>query len=74
MSIKAIKPAPAHPAPPAIEADERHQDDVDSFVVRNRDELNASIARARDEVSKGVQSSRTIAEIISDGRKRHGEG
>ena len=74
MSIKATRPAPARAVFPAIEADERHQDDVDSFVARNRDELNASIARARDEVGKGVQSSRTVADIISDGRKRHGEG
>ena len=72
MSTKAAKPVPPRAAMPAVEADERHQGDVDAFISRNREELNASIRRSRDEVGKAVQSTRTIDDIIADGRKRHG--
>jgi hypothetical protein len=57
-----------------IGRDERHQNAVDQVIVRHRDELNASIRRARAEIGRGIQSSRTIDDIISDGRKRHGVG
>ena len=67
---KAIEP----PASVLDVADERHQDDVDQVIARNRDPLNASIRRGREEIGRGVQASRTIDDIISDGRKRHGAG
>jgi hypothetical protein len=57
-----------------VGADERHQDDVDLVIARNRDELNASIRRSREEIERGVQATRTISDIISDGRKRHSAG
>lgn len=72
--MKATKPIPPRAAVPAVEADERHQGDVDAFIARNRDELNASIRRSREEMGRGVQSTRTIDEIISHGRKRHSAG
>ena len=72
MTMKATRPVPNPAAMPAVEADERHKDDVDAFIARNREALNASIRCSRAEVGKGVQSSRTIDEIIADGRKRHG--
>ena len=71
MTVKATKAIPMRAAVPALEADERHQADVDAFIERSRGELNASIRRSREEVEKGVQSARTIGEIITDGRKRH---
>jgi hypothetical protein len=74
MTMKAIKPVPNPAAMPGVEADERHQGDVDAFIARNREALNASIRRSRTEVGKGIQSSRTIEEIIADGRKRHSIG
>ena len=74
MTMKATKPVPSPAATPAVEADERHQGDVDAFIARNREALNASIRRSRAEVGKGIQSSRTIDEIIADGRKRHSIG
>jgi hypothetical protein len=54
-----------------VSADERHQDDVDRVITDNRDALNASIRRARKEIGQGIQASRTIDDIISDGLKRH---
>ncbi len=72
MGLKATNPA--SPPPAAVDADERHQGDVDGFVARHRDELNASIARSRGEIDAGAQSRRTVADIIADGRKRHGAG
>jgi len=54
-----------------IEADERHQDEVDRFISRNRDALNESIRRSRKEVDQGVHSKRTIGELIADGRRRN---
>jgi hypothetical protein len=58
-------------APLPIEADERHQDEVDAFVSRNRDALNESIRRSRQEIGEGVYSKRTIDELIADGRRRN---
>lgn len=66
------KSMPSRAAMPAVKADERHQADVDTFVVRNREALNTSIRRSRDEVENGVRSTRGVADIIADGRKRHG--
>jgi len=74
MTTRAAKPTAKRVAVPAVEADERHQADVDSFIARNRDELNASIRHSRAEVGKGIQSTRTIDDIIADGRKRHSAG
>lgn len=74
MTTRAAKPTPPRASIPTVEADERHQTDVDAFIGRNRDELNESIRRSRQEVGGGEQSTRTIDEIISDGRKRHGAG
>lgn len=62
------------PRPPTalpVEADELAQGALDDFVVRNRDALNESIARSRAEVTEGVEASRTIDEIVRDGRRRH---
>lgn len=74
MTMKATKPTRPRRGVPAVEADERHLGDVDSFIARNRDELNASIRHSRAEVGKGVQSTRTIDDIIADGRRRHSSG
>jgi hypothetical protein len=54
-----------------IEADERHQDEVDDFITRNRDALNESIRRSRRELDKGIRSKRTIDELIADARGRN---
>jgi hypothetical protein len=64
---KAIEPAVLD-----VSADERHRDDVDQVIARNRDALNASIRIGREEIARGVKASRTIDDIISDGRKRYG--
>jgi hypothetical protein len=56
---------------PAVDVDERHQDEVDAFIARNRGALNTSLRRSREEVGKGVKARRTITDIIVDGRKRH---
>ena len=74
MTAKATKPVPPRAAMPAVEADERHQAEVDAFIARNREQLNTSIRRSREEVGKGVQSTRTIDDIIADGRERHSAG
>jgi len=72
MATKAHKSF--EPAPPTLDvgADERHQDDVDKVIARNRDALNASIRKGREEMAGGAQATRTINDIIADGRKRHG--
>jgi hypothetical protein len=57
-----------------IEADERHQEDVDRFIDDNREELNASLQRSREEVREGLHSSREVEDIIADGRRHHGAG
>ncbi len=56
-----------------VEADERYQGEVDAFIERNRDALNESIERSREEFKKGVVSTRTIGDIIADGRRRHSQ-
>ncbi|HEY2710610.1 MAG TPA: hypothetical protein VGI95_21405 [Caulobacteraceae bacterium] len=45
---------------------------VDAVASRNLADLNASIRVSREEVARGIFSPRTVADIISDGRKRHG--
>lgn len=70
MTMKAAKPRP--PQASAVDPDGSRSADVDDFIARNRDELNESIRRSRREVGEGVQASRTIGDIVSDGRKRHG--
>jgi hypothetical protein len=58
--------------PPAVEDDERYTDQVDAFVARNRDALNDFIREARKQVAAGKISTKSIDEIIADGRRRHG--
>jgi antitoxin ParD1/3/4 len=57
---------------PSVEDDERYRDEMDAFIARNRDALNASIRRGRKEVAEGKMSSRTIDDIIAEGRKKFG--
>ncbi|HEX3674806.1 MAG TPA: hypothetical protein VHU87_11065 [Rhizomicrobium sp.] len=53
-----------------IEDDEQHGVDVDSYVARNRDALNVSIQRSRKEVAAGQVSSKTMNDIVAEGRQR----
>lgn len=69
MNIKPKMGESSRPLP-AVEDDERYRDEVDAFVARNRDALNASIRRGRKEVAEGKMSSRTIEDIIAEGRKK----
>ena len=55
----------------AIEDDERHSDQVDAYIERNREALNESIRKSRKEIADGNGSSRSIDEIIADGRRRN---
>jgi len=71
---KAATPKQARPAMPAVVADKLPRAEIDAFVERNRSELNASIRRSRQELGMGVQSIRSIDDVISDGRKRYGAG
>ena len=73
MTSRATKPRLARSAVTAVEADERYQAEVDTFISRNRDELNASIRRSREEVAGGAHAERSIDEIIADGLKRHNQ-
>ncbi len=54
----------------SIEDDERHAGDVDSYVARNRKALNASIGRSREEIAKGKFSTKSIGDIVTDGKAR----
>lgn len=67
-TTKAIQPDAA------AEADAGHQDGVDGFIARHRDALNASIQRSREEMARGVGSTRSINDIVADGRKLHRSG
>jgi hypothetical protein len=69
MTTRAAKPDSTHGAMP--EPEESHQSEVDAFIARNQEALNASIRRSRGEMSRGLQSRRTIDDIIADGRKGH---
>jgi hypothetical protein len=73
-----LHPAANHKASDAlsalpIEADERHQVDIDAYIVRNRDALNASIAQSRAELADGTVSTRSVDDIIASGRRRYGQ-
>ena len=68
MSTKKV----AKPSVPAVEDDERHTGEVDGFVSRNRDALNQSIREARQDVASGTVSKKSIADIVAEGRSRHG--
>jgi hypothetical protein len=75
MTTKSLKPKSATPAKTPtlpVEDDERHTHDVDEFVSRNRDALDESITRSRKEVASGKVSTKTIDDIVSEGRKRNG--
>lgn len=67
MTTKAAKPRPS-----AVNPDDGRPADVGSFIARHLDDLNESIRRSRREVGEGMQATRTIKAIISDGRMRHG--
>jgi len=54
-----------------VEDDERHRDDADGFLVGNHDALDASIRRSRKEIAEGKISSKTIEDIITEGRRKH---
>ena len=41
------------------------------FIARNRDALNESIRQSRKELGKGVHSSRTVDQIVAEGRSRN---
>ena len=71
MNIKP-KLGPTTKPLPAVEDDERHRDEVDDFLSNNRDALNASIKHSREELAKGNISKKSIDDIISEGRKKHG--
>ena len=71
MNIKPKLGASSKPLP-AVEDDERHRDEADGFLSRNRDTLNASIRRSRKELAEGNISSKTINDIITEGRMKRG--
>jgi hypothetical protein len=54
-----------------IEDDERHSDLVDDFIARNRDALNASIRKGRKELAAGKGSTRSMDNVIAEGRRRN---
>jgi hypothetical protein len=54
----------------AIEDDERHSGDVDSYIARNRGALNSSIKKSRAEIAKGKTSTKSIENIITEGCTR----
>ena len=72
--MRATRPVSNRAAGPSVEMDELRQGEVDAFVMRNREALDTSIRRSRSEIGKGVQSSRTIDQIVANGRKRHRTG
>jgi len=71
MSTKAPKPTPSRIAIPAIEADELHQPEIDAFIARNRDVLNESLQRSYEEIARGEHDTRTIEQIVTEGKQRH---
>jgi hypothetical protein len=78
MATKSSKPKSAARLPSTdvhtlpVEDDERRAHEVDEFVSRNRDALNESITRSRKEVAEGNFSTKTIGDIVVEGRERHG--
>ena len=71
MNIKPKMQPGARPLP-SVEDDERHRGQVDDFISRNREALNSSLRRSRKQVAEGDVSSKTIDDIISEGRKKNG--
>ncbi len=57
-----------------VEDDERHSDQVDDYIARNRDALNASISKSRKELAEGKVSTKSIDDIIAEGRRKHVKG
>lgn len=57
----------------AVEDDERYGDEIDAYVARNREALNKSIVNGRKELAAGTISTKSIEDIIAEGRRRHGE-
>ena len=55
----------------AIEDDERHSDAVDSYIARNRDALNSSIKKSRADLANGHAGTKSVEDIIRDGRSRY---
>lgn len=51
--------------------DTESYDETDAFIVRNRDVLNASIEKSRMELAAGKVSTKSIDDIIAEGRRRH---
>ena len=70
MNIKPKIGATPRPLLP-VEDDERHRGDADGFLTRNRDALDASIRRSRKQIAEGEISSKTIEDIITEGRRKH---
>jgi flagellar biosynthesis/type III secretory pathway protein FliH len=71
MATKATKPGPFPVADLAIESDELHQPEIDAFIARNRDALNESLQRSYEEIARGEFETRTIEQIIAEGKERH---
>jgi len=57
--------------PPLPSEDDEDRAEAAEYIARNRDALNASIRRSRQEVAEGKVSSKSIDQIIADGRRRH---
>lgn len=45
--------------------------DVDAWIDRNREALKASLQEAREDAAAGRYDTRTMAEIIAEGTRRH---
>ena len=56
--------------PPETEADDGYEAEFDAFIERNRDALNESLRIAYEEMENGVYSTKTIKDIISEGKAR----
>ena len=46
------------------------EDETDVYVAENRDALNTSIKWARADFAKGMHSSRSVEEIVAEGKCR----
>jgi hypothetical protein len=56
---------------PLPSQDDEHHAKLAEYVSRNRDALNESIAYSRQEIANGKISSKSIDQIIAEGRRRH---
>jgi hypothetical protein len=54
----------------AVEADERNQGELDSFIAKNRDALNESLERCYAELAEDDLSERSMRDVIEDGKRR----